>query len=97
MPKNAPSIRDPDDLFQRDVRNLIRLINDCPLLRGRPLTSIELSTTAKQVTHTLGRIPEGFFITSQDAEGSVWLDSPMTSRALPLVASATMTVSIWVF
>jgi len=70
-----------------------------PLLAGRLVRNIEVSTTPAFIEHGLGREPLGFFVTDVRADISVWRGStnPAPTRLLALVASASSTISIYVF
>lgn len=98
--KLSPSVRNEGDLFQRDAKRTIDGINQCPLLRGVLAERVDLVTgSTKRIPHTLGRVPKGFIIVDADEDVTVWRDATQaaTSAELPLTASATATVSLWIF
>ncbi len=94
-----PTVRDPEDLFQREARNAIKDILGIPLLSGRLLTSVDLVVGTNPIPHGLKRPPVGFFIVDKTATGDIWRDAdlPTTATTLPLFSSAAVTVSLWVF
>ncbi len=56
----------------------------------------EITTTAKQFAHGLGRDPLGYIIVSKSAFADV-IDSARDTRTITLQASAPVTISLWVF
>ena len=67
-----------------------------PLLRGRLIQNIDLSTTAFAIEHKLNRKPLGWILVDLSAAQTVFKVSSDT-RFLTLQASGACTVSIWVF
>jgi len=99
-PKKAPSIRDAEDIYQRENRKIAGQYNSQPLANGILIKGITLSSTTKRVSHQLSRPYAGFIVVDQNAQADVWRDASDTSRpqdAIPLKASANVTVSLWVF
>lgn len=66
---------------------------------GRLLSGIALSGTPLQVAHGLGRAPVGFILVKSSADVRIFEPGPAPdpSTFLNLQASASATVSIWVF
>jgi hypothetical protein len=100
MGKQAPTIRDVSDLYERENRDILKKTNQTPIVNGNLLTGIVLTTGTTRVPHGLGRPYVGFKIVDKTATADVWRDatnvgSPETF--IPLIASAGVTVSIWVF
>lgn len=70
-----------------------------PLLgSGRIIEDVSLSATPTDVPHLLQRRPAGWFIVRRDADARVW-EGTQTDAAmfLTLVASAAVTVNVYVF
>lgn len=67
------------------------------LFPGRLIEGVELSTTAVNVEHGLTRLPLGWIVVDRDADESVFRSSALTTSFLPLTASGSVTVSLWVF
>ena len=91
--------KDPTDLFQRDVVEALKQLN-LPILNGILVKDVALGTTTVRVSHTLNRVFNGYIIVKQNADARVWLDTSTSAdpdKFLPLKASATVTVSLWVF
>lgn len=98
--RQAPQVRNQDSLFEADARAVAKDYNSTPIVNGLMLTNISLSTGTTRVPHRLGRPFVGWKIVDQNAAGTVYRDPNDTTRlqdALPLIASAPMTVTIWVF
>jgi hypothetical protein len=95
-PIKLPTIRDPDDQFQRDARKAVRTL-DAPGTRKVTLSKVVLGVTTVKVPHQLGRIPTGWLIIDRNANAVVWRDTSATNDYLPLKASATVTVDIQVW
>lgn len=96
------------DKFQEGVAQQFTQLN-APFINGRYLTAtvnsvetniIPLTTTATNFEHKLGREPEGFLITYQDANAVIWWDRSSTEDRtlfLRLDASATVNAKIWLW
>jgi hypothetical protein len=63
---------------------------------GVLLEGVTLSTSAKSVNHTLGRKALGYWIVKRSANAVVY-DTAIDDQTLTLVASGSVTVSLWVF
>lgn len=69
-----------------------------PLLQGKIITAISLlATTPLVINHGLGRTLVGWLLTDNTANAVVWRTSPINSQTITLEASATTTISLWVF
>lgn len=67
-----------------------------PLLDGRLIKDVEVTTSTVSIEHKLGRVPIGYLITKQNADARVWYTS-ITELFLVLDSSATVTIDLWVF
>lgn len=94
-------VRASDQLVLMDVQETIfqwaSQLKDQDLFPGRLIEGVELSTTAVNVEHKLARLPIGWIIVDRDANQSVFRSSALTTSYLPLQASGSVTVSVWVF
>lgn len=99
MAKKLPRIYDPSDLFQKQVRGLFKDLETKEPLDGRHFTAVALTTTPTKVSHGLGRIPKGWYVTDITVATTVHRDPDATerNRYLTLVAGADCTVSLWIF
>lgn len=91
--------RDPTDQFQRDSVEAIKNLN-IPLINGVLVENIVLTTTTTRVSHSLNRSYNGYIIVKMNADARVWVDTTTTAdsdKFIPLKASASVTVSLWVF
>jgi hypothetical protein len=84
---------------QTQVQQLAQVLTEIPLLNGRLIQDVDLTTSESLVEHGLDRVPTGWFVVGIDANATVYSASTPTlpKRHLPLTASATCTVSLWVF
>ena len=67
---------------------------------GRLIKNVKLSTTNHRVVHGLGRHYSGYIVVSKDAYVNVKVDASDNldpARHIPLLASADVEVSLWVF
>lgn len=107
------------DQFQRDVSSLSTKLSLNPFLLGNlvtemknPLTGrteeIALSTTPKNIPHSLGVASQGWIIVKQSAPASIYEFQPTSDEErremerdkhlyTKLVSSADVTVTIWFF
>lgn len=94
-------LRLPNDTVgdhQRATREAVKGINESIFFDGRLIEDVDLTTTAVDVEHGLGRTVRGFIIVNKDANADVWrTDSSNESKFIKLDASGTVTVSLWVF
>ncbi len=69
-----------------------------PLLAGRLVTNIALvSGTPLSVNHLLGRMPNGWLLTSNTANSVVWTSEPFNSKSFIFQCSADTIIAIWAF
>jgi len=88
------------ELFQNNIKDFVKVLEDNPLLDGRFIEDIVFSgAVTVNVQHKLDRKPRGWILT--DLTGGLvdvarnvgdWND-----KFLSLAASAACTISIWVF
>jgi hypothetical protein len=87
---------------QQDTRwkSLIDPVLGNPLINGRLLTNIALSSGSNIINHGLGRKLQGY-IPVLNSAAATFHDSQTTNSSpqltLVLVASAATTISLWVF
>lgn len=100
MAKKAPTVRDPSSLYERENRAIIERLNSVPLVGGRLLVEVGVNTAPTRVAHGLGRPYLGYLVVKSTADVSVWVDSATDTapdRFISLDASASATISLWVF
>ena len=75
-------------------------VQDSPLLAGKILEKVALTSGSNTIRHTLGRVLKGWFIVRRRASATVYdtQDSNDTPQVtLLLTASANVTVDLYVF
>lgn len=89
-----PTIRDPDDLYQRDTRQALEQLANQSVQKSTVL--VGLGTTTTLVNHQLGKKPQAWTIIDKNAQADVWRDTtqPITNDKIPLKASAAVTVAL---
>lgn len=96
-----PTVYRPIDAGQAawnvDVVQALRQLQDLPILKGRQIADVELTTATTKVPHGLGRIPAGFFVVNATSSDTVWHAQAPTKDALYLLCTGTTTVDLWVF
>lgn len=87
------------DRVQTNLAKTLRPILQNPMVDGVHKRGVSLSTTAADIEHGLGRRPEGFVITKQDAAASIYepSESTLPTRLITLQASASVTADIFFF
>ncbi len=92
-----------DDETLNRVQDRIKVVTDAlvanQLLEGRLVTVTLTAGAFTQVTHGLGRQPQGYIVVRRNANAVVW-DQPNSTDAnafLYLQPSATVTATLWVF
>jgi hypothetical protein len=69
-----------------------------PILNGQQIDGIILvSGTPLVVYHSLGQIPQGWFLVDNIAACEVYRTQAFNSKTITLEASANTTVSIWIY
>lgn len=94
--KKSPTIRNPEDLFQRDVKGIVDKIKSTPIINGQ-IVSSAIGTSATRVSHKLGRPPIGFILVDSSADVRVWRSGLSSAQHIFLVANTPATVSLWIF
>lgn len=98
--KTAPTVREPGDLFQLDVKRQIQTLNSCPLFQGALITADFTAGVTKNVSHTLGRPYRGWFIVDRTVDAAVVRDSTINTRKqdyIPLQSDVDATLTLWIF
>ena len=85
------------------MQDRIKVVTDAlvanQLLEGRLVTVTLTAGAFTQVTHGLGRQPQGYIVVRRNANAVIW-DQPNGTDAnafLYLQPSATVTATLWVF
>ena len=69
-----------------------------PFVTGQWLKSQALANGTTKLSHSLGRLPQGWIITNVNGAATIYLASnSLTTTSLSLTSSAAVTVDIWVF
>ena len=72
-------------------------VSSCPYLDGVMTKEVAMTaTTAQAINHYLGREPVGYHLVYQSAAGTVH-QTAASKTSITLVASADMTIKLWVF
>ena len=88
---------DATDRSLRRVADELNHVLENPLLDGRQIDGIDLTTSTTKVSHKLGRVPRGWIVVRTNANAVVYEAADPDQRFLPLTASAAVTVSILVY
>ena len=86
------------DRVQANVSTFVNSVLDIPILNGRLIEDVDLTSSETLVEHKLGRNYRGWIIVDKNAQQDVWVSAEnLTERFLRLTAAGTVTVSLWVF
>jgi hypothetical protein len=86
------------DRVQSNVELFAGSLQNIPLLNGRLVTDVALTTSETLIEHKLGRAIRGWIIVDKNASQDVYRSSEdLPERFLPLTAAGTVTVDLWVF
>lgn len=86
------------DRVQDNIKLFSDQLVDIPILNGQLIENVALTTSAVLVNHKLGRAYRGWIVVDQSANASVYsTTTTLPTRFISLVASNTVTVSLWVF
>jgi len=92
-------LRLKDSLLERFQLNLEKFffqVYDNPFLKGQLIEGVELTSTAKSITHALGRVPIGFLVLDKNAGASIYR-TDSDREQIKLAASSNCTAKLWVF
>ena len=81
---------------QDNAAKVFEIIREVPLLNGALIEDVEIGTGDTNVNHKLARNLQGWFITDIQGDANVWRTGD-DIRNITLRASATVTISLWVF
>ena len=88
----------PVNLLQTGWAQKIDPVISNAIVKGVQLTNIALvSGKDNSIPTTLNRTQQGWFITDNNTNCTVWRTQPFNSTTLTLQCSANTTVSIWVY
>lgn len=95
-PIRPPTIRDPQDQFQREVNRAVKQANTVQQDSRTYVRNVSLNTGQVKVKHGLGRIPVAFVVTDKQIPCDVWrsIGVQVTSDYITLECSTTATVSL---
>ena len=86
------------DLAQTKWSATLNPVLAIPFLSGNQIFNIVLTaSTPKVINHLLQRMPQGWFLTDNQADAVVWRSAAFNSLTITLEASANTTISFWVF
>ena len=86
------------ELAQEKWSSAINPVLALPILAGTQLTGIKLKANVPlSINHLLQRMPQGWFLTDNQANATIWRSSPSSVTKLVLTSSDDTTVDIWVF
>lgn len=94
-------MRLPQGLPQAQMENTWATVID-PVLsfppnQGLILTGIKLIAGINVINHKLGRLLQGYVITDQDAQSSIYKSQPFNKLTLTLTSTGACTIRLWVF
>jgi hypothetical protein len=81
---------------QDNIALTLRPVLQCPLLGGVQVSEVQVGTTPTPISHTLGQVPQGWYLVDLNANAQVW-STAKDSRTLTLQATSACTVSLWVY
>lgn len=99
MIKPFQKVRTQDKELMQLQNSLSRVFLDLlglEILNGRLIEDVEVTTSQVTVNHGLNRELKGWIVVKKNADRRVW-QTDITATTLTLDASATVTVSLWVF
>ena len=85
---------------QSNSESLWNDIRNHPLLKGRLIENIEITTASLNVEHKLNRKPRGYIVVKKNANINIFdnaLSDSLAKKFINLDASGSGTITIWVF
>ena len=84
--------------LQENTAEYLNQITGNPILAGRLLKDVSVSTTAAEIAHGLDREPLGYLIVKADVQVTVFDTASITPKVtIKLTGSATATINLWIF
>lgn len=88
----------PWELANTKWSSILNPILALPILNGNQVDDVKLVANVPQaINHLLGRLPQGWFITDNNANTTVWRTADFTQFTITLEATANTTISFWIF
>ncbi len=88
----------PWELAQNKWPAAINPILSLPILAGNQIGGIVMTANVpKVINHLLGAVPQGWFVTDNTADTTIWRTQAFNKNTIALQASANTTISIWVY
>lgn len=85
-------------LLQTDWIKKLNPVLALPIVQGTQLTGISLvANTPKVINTLLGKKQQGYIVTDQNANASIWRTQPFNDITLTLESSANVTIDLWVY
>lgn len=103
MSVKIPQVNNKDkdfQLFQTQQGKVLQPLLSNPINFGVSLTSVTLVTGSNTIPHKLNRTLQGWFMTRQRAQATVWDEqdtNPNKNSTLILNTTANVVVDLWVF
>ena len=91
----APQAYDAN-MLSDSLATLDQNLDKIEIIKGRHIPGVNITTTDTLVAHGLGRTPIGWIVVDQDADARIWRVK-IDAQYLCLIASANVSVSLWVF
>lgn len=87
------------DQIQKNIAQAVSNILKIPYLNGSEIKNVSLlSSDVNSINHKLGRKYQGYFITSLNANSTVWISNTNESETtINLSCSADCSINIWVY
>lgn len=83
-------------LLVSNLREWSDQFKNIPILDGKLIENVSISTSGAVVSHTLGRVPRGWFVVNINAAVDI-LQISANDRTLTLDANGSAIISLWVF
>lgn len=97
---HVPRLSSPDRVLnqaQDNIANAVDRLSGVEILDGQLLRDVVLASgVANQVPHKLGRALIGYEVVRRNAQAIIW-DTAADDKFVTMRASATVTVTLWVF
>lgn len=89
-----------DSFAHRTQQNVLKMItslfNQVPIINGRLMEDINITTTATAYEHKLGRVPIGWIVLDRGANVTVWRTA-WDDKTITLDSTGFTTIRVWIF
>jgi hypothetical protein len=96
-PFKQQQVNDPKlSTLVSSIREWSEQFQNIPILNGRLIENLDITTDSLRISHGLKRVPVGWFLATKDGNVNIW-ETARDSNTLTLDSNGSARISIWIF